>query len=97
MPAITRKGDTCTGHGGWPPRASVEGTSRFTVSGSEAHLEGHAWAAHTNPSIPETHAGTLASGAPRFTIGGLQVGRVGDPVDCGSSVATGEDRFTIGD
>jgi len=97
MPPVTRKGDICTGHGCWPPRPSVEGTPRFIIGGKEAHLQGHAWAPHTCPDIPETHASVLESGAPRFLIHGLQLGRIGDPVACGSSVATGEPRFIVGD
>lgn len=61
------------------------------------HLQGDAWAPHTCPSIPETHGSLLARGAPRFRIHGKEVGRVRDPVACGSSVATGEDRFKVGD
>ncbi|MBR9778455.1 MAG: PaaR repeat-containing protein [Rhodospirillales bacterium] len=97
MPSVTLKGHSCTGHGCWPPRPSSQGDAKFTVGGIPVHCEGHGWAAHTCPAIPETHASVLASGAPRFTVGGKQLGRVGDPVACGSSVAQGHDSFTVGD
>lgn len=97
MPAVTLKGHSCTGHGCWPPRPSSQGDLKFTVGSIPVHCEGHAWAAHTCPDIPETHASVLSAGAPRFTIGGRQLGRIGDPVACGSSVAQGEARFTVGD
>lgn len=97
MPPVTRLGDLCTGHGCWPPRPSIEGEARFTSTGIPVHLQSQAWAPHTCPAIPETHASVLAVGAPRFTVGGRQLGRIGDPVACGSMVATGEARFTVAD
>lgn len=95
MPAVTLQGMSCTGHGCWPPRASTQGEPRFRVNGVAVHLQGHAWAAHTCPSIPETHASALASGSPHFRVNGAQVGRVGDPVACGSSVAQGHPLFRV--
>ena len=96
MPAVTLKGHLGSGHGCWPPRPNVEGENRFTVRGIPVHCQGHAWGAHTCPSIPETHASILATGAPRFTVAGRQIGRIGDPVACGSTVTQGEARFTVG-
>ena len=106
MPAVTLMGHTCSGHQCWPPRPSLQGEPRFTVAGVPVHLQGHAWAPHVCPSTPppppypQVHGGTLASGSARFTVGGRQLGRVGDPLDaatCGSTVAQGEARFTVGD
>ena len=95
MPAVTLQGMMCTGHGCWPPRASSAGSAHFRVNGTPVHLQGHAWGAHTCPAIPETHASVLASGAARFRVNGAQVGRVGDPVACGSSVAQGVANFRV--
>lgn len=94
MPPVTLKGDLCSGHTCWPARPSIEGDDRFTVAGRPVHLQGHGWGPHKCGS--NTHIGTLAAGAGRFTVGGRQLGRVGDPVSCGSKVAQGETRFTVG-
>jgi len=94
---VALHGHRCTGHGCWPPRPSAEGHPRFTVRGVPVHLQTHAWEPHTCPSIPETHASVLARGAARFTVDGLEVGRIGDPVACGSKVAEGVADFTVGD
>lgn len=94
MPAVTCQGDNCTGHTCWPPRPSIEGEGRFTIAGKAAHLQGHGWGPHKCGS--NTHTGTLSSGAGGFTVGGRQLGRVGDPVSCGSKVAQGNSRFTVG-
>lgn len=89
MPAVTRQGDICTGHGCWPSRPSVAGSPNVFVNGIPAHRQGDGWAAHTCPAIPETHASVLASGSSTVYVNGKQLGRIGDPVACGSSVASG--------
>ncbi|MEX5515717.1 PAAR domain-containing protein [Pseudophaeobacter sp. 1A09344] len=89
MPAVTRKGDSCTGHGCWPPRGSTQGSGDVFANAIAVHRQGDAWAPHTCPAIPETHAGALASGSGTVFVNGRQIGRIGDPVDCGSSVASG--------
>ncbi|MGQ7247200.1 PAAR domain-containing protein [Halomonas sp. V046] len=88
MPAITRKGDTCTGHGSFPPRPSTTGSGSVFINGIPVHRQGDAWAVHCN-SQPVCHGGSLASGSSSVYADGKQIGRIGDPVNCGSSVATG--------
>jgi uncharacterized Zn-binding protein involved in type VI secretion len=96
MPAVTLKGHLCSGHETWPPRASIEGEPRFTVSNEQLHLQGHGWGSHCSTKDPfPCHDGKLKAGSQRFTVKGKQVGRVGDPVDCGSTVAQGEERFCV--
>lgn len=95
MPAVTLKGHTCTGHGCWPSRPSTEGEPRFRINGIEVHLQGHAWATHCCIPLDECHASVLAAGAPNFRVNGRQVGRIGDPVACGSTVAQGVENFIV--
>ncbi|WP_041785148.1 PAAR domain-containing protein [Rhodospirillum centenum] len=96
MPAVTRLGDICTGHGCWPPRPSASASPDVFVNGIAVHRQGDAWAAHTCPSIPETHASVLAAGSSSVYVNGRQIGRIGDPVACGSSVATGSPNVFAG-
>lgn len=96
MPATARLGDTCTGHGCWPPRPSTGGSPNVFINGQPAHRQGDAWAAHTCPSIPETHASTLAGGSSTVFVNGLPLGRIGDAVACGSAVATGSPNVFAG-
>jgi uncharacterized Zn-binding protein involved in type VI secretion len=98
MPLITLLGMACTGHGCWPSRNSIEGTGLFDVEGIPVHLQTHHWSVHccTHPGVPHgCHDSTLASGSRLFDVEGLQVGRIGDPVACGSSVAEGHPLFDI--
>ncbi|MQX37877.1 PAAR domain-containing protein [Roseospira navarrensis] len=97
MPAVTRLGDVCTGHGCWPPRPSSEASPNVYANGIAVHREGDAWAAHTCPAIPETHASALASGSPTVFANSRELGRIGDPVACGSSVAEGSPDVFAGD
>lgn len=96
MPAVTRLGDNWTGHGWWPPRPSVAGSPNVYVNGIPVVTQGDAFAAHTCPSIPETHGGVLAAGSSTVYVNGKQLGRVTDPVSCGSSVAQGSPNVFAG-
>lgn len=96
MPAVTRKGDACTGHGCWPARPSTGASPDVFVNGIAAHRQGDAWAAHTCPSIPQTHASVLGMGSASVFANGKPLGRVGDPVACGSSVAAGSANVFAG-
>jgi len=89
MPQVTRLGDLCTGHGCWPSRPSTGASPNVHANGIPVHRVGDGWAAHTCPSIPETHASALAQGSSTVFANGRRLGRIGDPVACGSAVATG--------
>lgn len=45
---------------------------------------------------PPCHSGNLAQGSPTVFTNGLQQGRVGDPVNCGSNMATGSQNVCTG-
>lgn len=96
MPAVSRLGDQCTGHGCWPPRPSTGASPNVFVNGIAAHRQADAWAAHTCPSIPETHGSTLAAGSSTVFVNGKQLARIGDPVACGSAVAQGSGNVFAG-
>lgn len=95
MPAVTRLGDSCTGHGTWPPRPSTGGSGDVFVNGIPAHRQGDAWAVHCN-DVPVCHAGSLAEGSGTVFVNGKQLGRVGDSVSCGSAVAAGSGNVFAG-
>jgi len=97
MPAVTRKGDMGSGHGCWPPRPSIEGSPDVFVNGIPVHRQGDAWGPHTCPSIPETHSSVLAAGWPTVFANGRQIGYVGAPVACGSTVAEGSPDVFVGE
>ncbi len=60
------------------------------------HCAGHAWAPHTCPGIPETHASVLADGWPSVYAEGRRIGYIGAPVACGSAVAEGSPNVFVG-
>ena len=99
MPAVTRRGDICTGHECFPPRKSTSGSPNVFVNNIPAHREGDGWSVHTcsHPKVPHgSHGGVLASGSGTVYANGHQLGRVDDPVSCGSSVATGSENVYAG-
>ena len=95
MPAVTRLGDACTGHGDFPSRPNIAASGNVYANGNAVHREGDGWAVHCN-SVPVCHGGSLASGSTTVFVNSKQIGRVGDPVDCGSSVAEGSSDVFAG-
>ncbi|MBQ3653692.1 MAG: PAAR domain-containing protein [Synergistaceae bacterium] len=99
MPQVTRLRDICTGHECFPPRASTSGSPNVFVNNTPVHREGDSWSAHTctHPDTPHgTHSGTLSSGSSTVYVNARQLGRIGDPVSCGSIVATGSKNVFAG-
>ncbi|MBC6416259.1 MAG: PAAR domain-containing protein [Rhodospirillales bacterium] len=88
MPAVTRLGDRCSGHGCYPPRPSTQAAASVYAEGIAVHRQGDAWAVHSCPGCPP-HGGALAAGSSTVHAEGRQIGRIGDPVACGSRVAEG--------
>lgn len=93
MPAVCRMGDVCTGHGCYPSRPNVQGSPSVYANGIAVHRQSDAWAAHCCVTC---HASVLAAGSSTVFCNGLQTGRVGDPVACGSHVAMGSPNVFVG-
>jgi len=96
MAAVARLGDICSGHECWPPRPNVRGSGDVMVNGLPAHRRTDEWAVHCCPPNVACHASVLAEGSGTVFVNGLALGRVGDPVECGSSVATGSPNVFAG-
>jgi len=94
MPAVTRLGDNCTGHGCFPARPSTSASPNVFVNAIPVHRQGDSWASHCC-GIP-CHGSNLAAGSSTVYVNGKQCGRIGDPVACGSSVAEGSGNVFAG-
>jgi len=94
MPAVTRLGDGCTGHGCFGGRPSTGASENVFVNGIAAHRQTDPWGSHC--CGPVCHSGTLSAGSSTVFANGLQLGRIGDPVDCGSAVAVGSGNVFAG-
>jgi len=89
MPAVTRLGDLCTGHGCWPPRPNVQASPNVFANFIPVHRQGDKWARHC---CKKCHSGVLAAGSPNVWVNNKQIGRIADPVSCGSFVASGSNN-----
>jgi len=94
MPGIHLKGDRDTGHGCYAPRANIEGSGNVYVNGKSVHRKGDAWSVHC--CGPSCHASTLAGGSSSVFANKKQLGRIGDPVACGSVAAKGSSNVFAG-
>lgn len=94
MPGVARLEDKCTGHGCWPPRPNNEASSNVFVNGIGAHREGDSYEVHCCDG--NCHDSVLASGSSSVYVNGKQLGRIGDLVACGSTVAEGSGSVFAG-
>lgn len=94
MPAVSRLGDICSGHGCFPPRPSVEGSSNVFCNGIPVHRQGDAWSTHCCGT--PCHDGVLAQGSSTVFVNGKQCSRISDPVSCGSAIAQGSPNVFCG-
>ena len=88
MPAVTRVGDNDTGHDACPPRPLDTGSGDVFVNKIKCGRQSDSYVAH-GCIVHPPHAGIIASGSSTVYVNGLQIGRIGDPVSCGGSVAVG--------
>lgn len=95
MPAAVRKGDKCTGHGGFPPRPNSQASANVFINGKGAHRKGDAWESHCEG--PVCHKGTSSKGSANVFVNGKALCRVGDPIDCGGTISGGSSNVFVND
>lgn len=92
--AAARLGDTCSGHGCFPPRANDSGSSNVFINGKPAHRVGDHWVVHTCGD--DAHDGVLSTGSYRTFVNGMNLGVIGSVISCGSIVAEGSPNVFVG-
>lgn len=94
MPAICRLGDMCSGHDCHPPRPNSSASPNVFANMMPIHRQTDKWVVHCCGK--SCHPSVLASGCSTVYANNLQVGRIGDPVACGSVVASGSPNVFAG-
>ena len=79
---ISRLGDLCTGHGGYPPRQSIEASTDVFANKLGIVRVGDKFAIHCDHH--ECHDGTQSDGSSSVYVNGKKVARIDDDIDCGS-------------
>ena len=82
-------------HGSWPPRPNIEASGNVFVNSRGAHRVDDNWQPHGSPSPSPPHGGTAAAGSPNVYTNSKPQCRIGDPVSCGSAMATGSGNTII--
>jgi len=93
MPQIARLGDRCSGHGCFPSRPNDQASSNVLCNNKGIHRKTDHWTSHCCVGC---HDSVLAEGSNTVIINGLECGRIGDPVACGSSVMQGSSNTFAG-
>lgn len=94
MPAVTRLGDLCTGHGCFGQRPNDEASPNVFVNGIGVHRVGDHWVSHC--CGPVCHDSNMATGSSTVFINGKAAARIGDMVACGSASAQGSPNTFFG-
>lgn len=96
MPAVTRIGDQCSGHGCFGPRSAIGGSTNVFINGIGANRATDPWETHC--CGPVCHDGRVLTESSSTTvfINGLPAARIGDLLDCGSVVAQGSPNTFFG-
>ena len=95
MPGAVRLGDACSGHGDFPPRPNVEGSSNVFVNGLPSHRLGDKWDTHCN-GVPVCHDSVSAKGSSTVFVNGKPKSRIGDSIACGSTMTNGSNNVFVG-
>ena len=94
MPAATRLGDKCTGHGAFPPRVNDEASEDVMINNKGAHRVGDHWVTHCALIVCHDH--NCEHGSSTVVINGKPAVRIGDEIGCGSIVAEGSESVFFG-
>ena len=78
MPAATRLGDNCTGHGLFPARPNIAASPDVFINGKAATRVGDKWAVHCVG--PSCHDSVGSNGSSTVFINGKPLIRIGDPI-----------------
>lgn len=97
MPAVVRLGDTSTGHPHcYPSRPNIEASPNVFINGLGAHRLGDAWASHGACPDHVPHGGNASGGSSTVFVNGRALCRIGDPISCGDTMATGSPNVFAG-
>lgn len=97
MQGVCRAKDICTGHECYPPRENISWSQNVFVNSRGWHRKDDAWGPHCD-SCDDDHpchiSKTVASGS--VFVNSRPGAKAGDPLDCGSAIATGSPNVRCG-
>jgi len=106
MSYASRIGDIDTGHGCYPPRKIITGSSNVTVNGIPlAHVgsvmqkhdcKKNRWGSIVSRGVGFGHPSTVSSGSGTVSVNGFPVARMGDSIACGGVIEGGSNDVFIG-
>lgn len=91
---VSRITDICSGHGGFPPRECLTGSLDVFVNNLGAASIGDTYNVHCDDD--SCHMGTIVGSSPSVFVNGKGLTRVGDMINCGSTVLTGSNNVFAG-
>ena len=98
MPGVSTQGDICSGHACYPPRQVIAWSSNVFVNSKGCHRQFDGLGPHCDlcDEHHPCHISMSIQGSSQVYVNSRQLMRVGDPVACGSSIATGSSNVYCG-
>lgn len=94
MPGVVRKSDISQGHGCFPPRPNIDGSSTTFVDGKGVHRLTDKWLIHMCGN--KSHDGSLISASTTVFADNKGIGRIGDSISCDDKTKGGSSTVFIG-
>lgn len=88
-------GQSCTGHGCFPPRLNVQASPTVFANSLSIQRLGDAYMPHCCPT-KGCHSAVVAQASSSVYINGLPAARIGDALSCPSVIAEGSQNVFVG-
>lgn len=92
MSGVLITGSMSKGHDGYPPAKFNRGSPDVFVNGKSVGREGDIW----DPHCSGCHAPKNISTGRKVYVNGKEIAAIGDPLDCGDTIATGSGNVFVG-
>lgn len=87
MPNISHIGSLSRGHGGFPSKKLLVGSTDVFVNNKPVGRVGDLWEVHCNSK--SCHDSKTIAGSADVFVNNKPLARIGDPLDCGDTILTG--------
>lgn len=84
----------CSGHDGFQPRSPVTYSDTTFIAGAGVVCIGDTWEFHEHGG--KNHDSVQSTGSSSIFLGNKAVARIGDSIECGSTVMTGSNTVFFG-
>jgi uncharacterized Zn-binding protein involved in type VI secretion len=94
MSGVARVIDICSGHGAFPARYPISGSTNVFVNNVGVLRMGDGFLPHSDGHT--SHDAIIISGASGVFVNGSSIAKTGSLLSCGSTIASGSNNVFVG-